>query len=197
MATTGNWVKSAIDENSSENTQPSRGASEDLAVPELLDRATQAFEEHLLHELNPEPSCTRLADLLRIAILLKLLEWPGYKTVQGDAHRSTQSLPPNTSYMQLSEYGRDRRVLPSPTLFDELYFEGKSCPQGTQVAAQKQTRRRKIPTGSIQLSEVAEEFYVGRDLRNMVNFTQTEQGVEVRLWDRDPARTVGFIPMEN
>ncbi len=152
-----NWQlgESATGENSSENTQPSRGASEDLAVPELLVRVTQAFEEHLLHELNPDPLCTRLADMQRIAILLKLLEWPGYKTVQGDAHRSTQSLPPNTSYMQLSEYGRDRRVLPSPTLFDELYFEGKSRPQGTQVAAQKQTRAKEDTTGSIQLSKAA------------------------------------------
>ncbi len=30
----------------------------------------------------------------------------------------------------------------------------------------------------------------------MNNFTQTEQGVEVRLWDRDPARTIGFIPKD-
>ena len=126
-----NWQlgKSVVSENSSKSTRPTTGVggratSEDLAVPEVLARLTRPFEEHLLRELNPDPPCERLADMLRIAMLLKLLEWPGYPAVEDDRY-----LPhPNTGYMKLNEY-RNRLVLPDPTRFDDPYFSGKSCPR--------------------------------------------------------------------
>jgi CRISPR-associated protein (TIGR03986 family) len=103
---------------------------EDLADPEVLTRLTGRFEEHLLQELNPYPACQRLADMQRIAMLLKLLEWPGYPAViKGDLYLEAEGRP-NTRYMELGEY-RDRPVLPDPTLFDAAYFENKSRPQDT------------------------------------------------------------------
>lgn len=190
-----NWQlgESTVSENSSESTRPAAGAGEestgkDLAVPEVLARLTRPFEEHLLHELNPQPPCARLADMLRIAMLLKLLEWPGYPAVEGDRYLATQQRP-IMRYMELNEY-RDRLVLPDPRRFDDPYFKGKSRPQGPLTPAEKD-----IPQ-PVQSSPLAELFPVGRELRNLVHYTQSEQGVEVRFWDLDPAQIIGFIPKE-
>jgi CRISPR-associated protein (TIGR03986 family) len=132
-----NWQlgESVASESSSESSQPTTRVDkattgEDLTVPEVLTRLTQPFEEHLLGELNqlnPYPPCERLADMLRIAILLKLLEWPGYPAEKGGTYLAVRSRP-NTRYMELGEY-RDRPVLPDPTRFDALYFGDKSRPR--------------------------------------------------------------------
>ena len=82
-----------------------------------------------------------------------------------------------------NEY-RDRLVLPDPTRFDDPYFRNKSRPQGPQTVAVELTH------------ELAVHFPVGRELRNLVDYTQSEQGVEVRFWDLDPAQVIGFIPKE-
>lgn len=39
-----------------------------------------------------------------------------------------------------------------------------------------------------------EEFPIGRELLKMGDFIQNEQGVEVRIWKRDPKQIIGFIP---
>ncbi len=101
---------------------------EDLALPEVLERRTKPFEEHLLRELDPSPACKNLKDVLRIAMLLKLLEWPGYRAEKGDLYLAGQRRP-NTRYMELEEY-RKRPVLPNPAKFDRPYFDGKARPQG-------------------------------------------------------------------
>lgn len=195
---------------------------EDLAVPEVLARRTRAFEDHLLQELNPYPSCERLADMRRIAMLLKLLEWPGYRAVvRGSLYLETEERP-NTRYMQLDEF-RGRPVLPDPTQFDKAYFRQKSRPQDNQARQEqgKQIEQLAMPEQLQGKSEVvvqsatveqapigkngeqpvlppdmAEVFYVGNELRGLVDFTQNEQGVEVRFWNWNPAQVIGFIPIE-
>jgi CRISPR-associated protein (TIGR03986 family) len=103
---------------------------EDLTVPDVLARRTRLFEEYLLQKLNPHPPCKRLADMRRIAMLLKLLEWPGYRAEkEGDLYLKAEGRP-NTRYMKLEEY-RGRPVLPDPTRFDAPYFRDKSRPQDT------------------------------------------------------------------
>jgi CRISPR-associated protein (TIGR03986 family) len=106
---------------------------EDLAIPDVLASRTRLFEEHLLEKLSPNPPCTRLADMRHIAMLLKLLEWPGYRAEkEGDLYLEAEGRP-NTRYMTIqpvNEY-RERPVLPDPTLFDAAYFENKSRPQDT------------------------------------------------------------------
>lgn len=107
---------------------------EDLAVPDVLASRTRLFEEHLLEQLSPDQPRTRLADMPRIAMLLKLLEWPGYRAEkEGDLYLEAEGRP-NTRYMELGKY-RDRPVLPDPTLFDAPYYRGKSCPQAPRDEA--------------------------------------------------------------
>lgn len=188
---------------------------EDLADPDVLTRLTGRFEEHLLQQLNPYPACRRLAEMQRIAMLLKLLEWPGYRAEkEGDLYLEAEGRP-NTRYMELGEY-RDRPVLPDPTLFDAAYFENKSRPQDTptrqsqahevdqqdgksetssQAAAVEQAPAEKNGNLPVLPSEWARAIYIGNELRGMSNFTQGEQGVEVRFWDWNPAQIIGFIPI--
>ncbi len=124
--------------------------------------------------------------------------------------------------MELKEY-QERPVLPDPTLFDEPYFRDKSYPQDTQsdrlqinqdVQLPILEQQRSVPGARLQAAivqqtpveknrqqpaishEMAEQFYVGRELSNLVDFTQSEQGVEVRFWDLSPAQVIGFIPAE-
>lgn len=171
---------------------------EDLAVREVLDRWTQPFEKHLLRELNPDPPCTRLADMLRIAMLLKLLEWPGYRAEEGSRPYLANEQRPNTRYMKIqpdNEY-RNRLVLPDPRQFDDPYFSHKSRPQVPQAATVEQAPAEKDRSQPALSPDLAELFTVGKELSNLVNFTQGEQGVEVRFWDRDPMEVIGFIPKE-
>jgi CRISPR-associated protein (TIGR03986 family) len=104
------------------------------AQPEqqLSDRPTltqlaQAFEQHILGELNPQPTCTHLFGLKRIGMLLKMLEWPGFPPDPTlNAHnRVRPNGYPNTRYMVIrlpnnqNEY-RNRPVLPDPSRFGQL-----------------------------------------------------------------------------
>lgn len=130
--------ESVASESTSERVQPpvesgEAAAGGDLALPDVLEHWTKPFEKHLLHELNPSPSCEHLRDLRRIAMLLKMLSWPGYRAVEGEDNRylADENPPrPNTRYMTIrpNEY-RARFVLPDPTQFDPSYFEGKLYPQ--------------------------------------------------------------------
>jgi CRISPR-associated protein (TIGR03986 family) len=198
---------------------------EDLAVPDVLASRTRLFEEHLLQQLNPLLACKRLADMRRIAMLLKLLEWPGYRAEKdGDLYLEAEGRP-NTRYMTIqpeNEY-RDRPVLPDPTQFDIPYFENKSRPQNTparqpqthqveqpvrldqqdgesetpsQAATEQQAPAEENGDLPVLLPEWARVIYIGNELRGMSNFTQGEQGVEVKFWDWDPTWIIGFIPKE-
>jgi hypothetical protein len=179
-----NWQlgESNPDENSPESAHSVAGVDEDLDVPEILARLTQPFEEHMLSELNPDPPCERLAGMLRIAMLLKLLEWPGYRPEVGDTYLSDKGRP-NTRYMRLQPTNkyRDRPVLPDPTKFDGPYFRDRSRPQSIHVLA-------------VQSSELIEQFPIGRELRNITDFTQSERGVEIKFWEMNPAQIIGLIP---
>lgn len=109
-------------------------SGEDLAAPEEVERLTTAFEQHLLHELKPDRKCEQLKDMRRIAMLLKLLEWPGHRAVEdGNRYLETEKRP-NTRYMKIQgRYGNEYRyrpVLPDPTQFGRTSFDGKARPQG-------------------------------------------------------------------
>src|SRR6266487_1783188 len=137
---------------------------EDLATREILERRTRPFEEHLLDELNPEPACGRLADMLRIAMLLKLLEWPGYRADEdGPTYLENQRPPrPNTRYMKIQPYNeyRERPVLPNPRQFDESYFKGKSRPKVPRaiILTALKVEYQAVRT---HLSNVREDVYKG------------------------------------
>jgi CRISPR-associated protein (TIGR03986 family) len=97
---------------------------ENLGTRATLLKRTKPFENHILSELAPEPTCKHLYELKRIAILLKMLEWPGFPSQpNGLLHLGSR---PNTRYMaiQPNEY-RDRPVLPDPSAFGVLTGESK------------------------------------------------------------------------
>jgi CRISPR-associated protein (TIGR03986 family) len=220
-----NWQlgESSASENAPDSTPITTQLGEDLADSEVLTRWTQPFEEHLLSELNPEPPCSRLADMSRIAKLLKLLEWPGYQAVEDDGTYLANEGRPNTRYMKIqptNEYQR-RPVLPDPTQFDEANFKDKSRPQDSEgnklldsqpnqllIREQPSSTSQAFPQASTEKQvlvgtndelrslppDLVEIFYVGKELTNLRDFTENEQSVEVRFWDWNPARVIGFIP---
>ncbi len=93
------------------------GTPEVLSDRGALKRLTLPFEAHLLSILRPTPACEHLSGLLRIAMLLKMLEWPG---------------PSGNRYMTIqpqNEY-RYRPVLPDPSSFGGL--NGSAVPQAPE-----------------------------------------------------------------
>lgn len=146
-----------VGENRSERvqafTEDNEGAmGEDLALPEVLERWTRPFEQHLLDELKPDRPCTGLAGMRRIAMLLKLLEWPGYRAREGENTFLKNERPPrpNTRYMTIqpnNEY-RKRPVLPDPAAFDPAFFEGKAGP--TEKARPQRGKNGDGPTPAIR-----------------------------------------------
>lgn len=91
---------------------------------EVVKKMTDAFELSVLKELEPfedNKTCARLADLKRIAMLLKMLEWPGFPSdvpATEENRKRTSDGSPNTRYMTIdlpgsgdNEY-KDRPVLP-------------------------------------------------------------------------------------
>ncbi len=117
-----------------------------LADRATLEHLTQAFERHILTELNLFPEHQHLFEVRRVAMLLKMMEWPGYppqlpasstnRVVKGRDGRR-----PNTRTMlvQLNEGGRrinefrDRYVLPDPSAFGTL--TGKAEPTAREESA--------------------------------------------------------------
>jgi len=113
--------------------QTGANAPENLACLETLKSRVKPFEDHLLGILQPNRPCEHLRDLKRIAMLLKMMEWPGFRAepaVHGQPSPNNRTLgqggnqQPNTRYMtielpglqgaQKNEY-RERPVLPDPS----------------------------------------------------------------------------------
>lgn len=57
------------------------GPGRSLSDRGTLEELTRRFEEHVLRVLNPDRPCKHLYELRRIAMLLKMMEWPGYPSV--------------------------------------------------------------------------------------------------------------------
>lgn len=129
------------------------GNERDLSNRETLKELTRKFEEHLLRALDhpkksPESDepCTRISDLKRIGMLLKMMEWPGFPAEPArhdNRVKTTSAGQPNTRYMTIelpgapprekNEY-RDRPVLPDPSA-EELFgpLTGQAEPETDQA----------------------------------------------------------------
>jgi len=106
------------------------GPGQLLSDRATLEQLTRKFEENVLGLLNPNKPCTHLYELKRIAMLLKMMEWPGYPPVPDDLPFSACENCPNTRYMRIqpeNEY-RDRRVLPDPSAFGRLTGDAGPSP---------------------------------------------------------------------
>jgi len=115
-----------------------------LTSRETLKNLIQPFEKHLIDALKPDRPCQHLYDLRRISMLLKMLEWPGYRAVMPDAGgklmltTASGETRPNTRYMMIrlpvgenqyeNEY-KSRPVLPDPSAFGGL-LGAQAAPSG-------------------------------------------------------------------
>jgi CRISPR-associated protein (TIGR03986 family) len=110
------------------------GTERPLSDRSVLESLTKKFEQHVLGVLQPNRSCTHLSEMQRIGMLLKMLEWPGFRpqvAATPDNRFLVGQGRPNTRYMsvrlpgndvpagQRNEY-RDRPVLPDPSAFGSL-----------------------------------------------------------------------------
>jgi len=96
------------------------GTAVSLSDRATLERRTRAFEERILEVLGLNGTCAHLSELRRIAMLLKMMEWPGFRAdLNGNCFLTAQNRP-NTRYMTIqpnNEY-RERPVLPDACAFD-------------------------------------------------------------------------------
>lgn len=107
-----------------------------LSDRDQLTKLTLPFETRILEILKPTTPCTRLSEMKRIALSLKMLEWPGFAPLFQDNRFVEKEGRPNTRYMSVqakssppNEYS-DRPVLPDPAAFGDI--AGKAVPQRPQ-----------------------------------------------------------------
>jgi len=93
-----------------------KGGGEKLSDRNVLKERLKPFERDILNKLGLEQH-QHLYELKRIAMLLKLMEWPGFPPVENEAIFLERANRPNTRYMHLKEFA-ERRVLPDPSAFD-------------------------------------------------------------------------------
>lgn len=110
------------------------GDPKHLDDSETLIQLTCCFEEYVLGDLDLSGRCKHLSELERIAMLLKIMEWPGYPAASGEALFLRNENRPNTRYMtiQPNEY-TNRPVLPDPSAFGSL--NGNTRPSPAQKTA--------------------------------------------------------------
>ncbi|MCS6805504.1 MAG: TIGR03986 family CRISPR-associated RAMP protein, partial [Blastocatellia bacterium] len=111
-------------------------SSESLSDRGTLEARVKDFEQHVLETLGHSATGHHLSEVKRIGMLLKLMEWPGFRAVPPIPGQPAPNncvitengvQRPNTRYMMIelpgvsgsgrNEY-RDRPVLPDPCAFD-------------------------------------------------------------------------------
>lgn len=104
----------------------------DQSVPEPVEKYRNDFEAEVMKALQLNSKYEHLNDLKRIAMLLKLMEWPGFpaelEQKRGNLFLAAQKRP-NTRYMTINLPGvvkseaneyKERPVLPDPEAFGGL-----------------------------------------------------------------------------
>jgi CRISPR-associated protein (TIGR03986 family) len=140
------------------------GTAESLSDRATLKRRTQDFEQHILDALKLSTTCQHLFELKRVGMLLKMMEWPGFRAdLNGKCFLKDQKRP-NTRYMTIqrnNEY-RERPVLPDPSAFDPAIDKlaepvpdngnpQKDVPRehGPAPRQAKQDQRPTVPQGAV------------------------------------------------
>jgi len=160
------------------------------------------FEDHVLGVLKPSKPCQHLSDLMRIGMLLKMLEWPGYPpeipaTLENrylaDKQRAntrymTVQLP-NVPPRQRNEY-RDRPVLPDPAHF---------APQLVNLAEATVTASRELaeqsePESLSQPTQSAKQYAIGDVFTGTVWKIYEDGSVAVVAPKVDPSKGYAMIP---
>lgn len=107
---------------------------------------TCSFEKYILSALKYADvsfagEATRLRDLGRIGMLLKMMEWPGFPAEPEEGPFLSNEDRPNTRYMKLQEF-KDRLVLPSPEAFGELTGSAGIDQSSSQAPQRDQSGKR-------------------------------------------------------
>jgi len=141
------------------------GSGQALSDRATLKQLTREFEKHVLGVLNPNKPCTHLYELKRIAMLLKMMEWPGYPPVSNGPLFLSRENRPNTRYMRIqpeNEY-RDRPVLPDPSAFGCLTGDAEPSPSPTSSeVSPKLLERQELPSPAISAEYVRRSIMVLR-----------------------------------
>jgi len=139
----------------------------DTSPVDLSDRAalvkhTEAFERHVLREIGLEGEAPHgLYDVKRIAMLLRLMEWPGVQPQsptpvnptnrQGNVRTMRLDLPHVTDPRERNEF-RSRPVLPDPSAFDRP-LSGNLEPQRAVTPGDGREESRRTPAPKIARAE--------------------------------------------
>lgn len=165
-----------------------------LADRHVLEERVQAFEQAILEALKLYPAQRHLYEVRRIALLLKMLEWPGYApqtpaTSTNRVVKGRDGQRPNTRTMlvQLNEGGRrmnefrDRYVLPDPAAFGRLTGEVtvKAADSDKGSSANARSTNRVYVVGDVFTGPVVQLFSNG--------------GVAVVIPDVDPEQGYAVI----
>jgi len=122
-----------------------------------LEKLTRKFEEHVLSLLNPNRPVRHLYELKRIAMLLKMMEWPGYPAVFNDRKFLRRENRPNTRYMKIKPENefRARPVLPDPSAFGRLIGDVEPSPLTVSSKVSPDLRGRKeVPSPSASIESI-------------------------------------------
>ncbi len=131
------------------------GPGQSLSDRAPLQRLTRKFEEHVLGLLNPNKPCRHLYEMKRIAMLLKMMEWPGYPPVPNSDLFLKDENRPNTRYMRIqpeNEY-RNRPVLPDPSAFGCLTGDAEPSATSGEVSPSPEGRKG-VPSPTVSAETV-------------------------------------------
>lgn len=133
------------------------GPGESLSDRANLERRTRKFEEHILDRLKPNKPCRHLCELKRIAMLLKMMEWPGYSPVPSGLLFLPEEGRPNTRYMKIQPKNefKDRPVLPDPSAFGSLTGDAEpSSPATSSDTSPGLAEREKALSSTVSAESV-------------------------------------------
>lgn len=131
------------------------GSGQALSDRATLEQLTREFEKHVLGVLNPSKPCTHLYELKRIAMLLKMMEWPGYPPVPNGPIFLAHENRPNTRYMRIqpeNEYS-NRPVLPDPSAFGCLTGDAEPSATSGEVSPSSE-ERKEVPSPTVSAETV-------------------------------------------
>jgi hypothetical protein len=168
-------------------------APQPLADRDVLERRLQAFEQGILEDLKLYPEHQHLYEVRRIALLLKLIEWPGYAaqspaTSTNRVVKGKDGQRPNTRTMlvQLNEGGRrinefrDRYVLPDPAAFGRLTGEatGKATATDANLGTAARSATKDYAIGDVFTGPVV-QLLSNSSVAVVVPGVEPEQGYAV------------------
>jgi len=114
-----------------------------LSERQTMEKLARKFEEHVISCLNLERKVKHLYEVKRIAMLLKMMEWPGLPPVFNGPLFLRRENTPNTRYMKIrpNEY-HNRPVLPDPSAFGPLAGDAEPVSVSGEILLDTKERKK-------------------------------------------------------